>query len=90
MRDGVGGVGQRRPDVVRGQSGIRVQEIFDRRSLSQLAEQKFHRYACSANYGLSLHDTGIDLDAISHVSIVTAAEYPDVTNGIGLLFSVFL
>jgi hypothetical protein len=66
VSDGIGGVLQRCPDVVRGQSGIRVQKILDLRTLSQLAEQKFNGYPSPANYGLTLHDAGIDLDAIGH------------------------
>jgi hypothetical protein len=38
VRDGVGRIGERRPNVVRGQAGICVQEIFNHRTLGEFAE----------------------------------------------------
>jgi hypothetical protein len=66
VRDGVGRVSQRSPNVVRHQSGICVEEIFDSGALGEFAQQELDGYPRSADHGLTLHDVCIDLDPVGH------------------------
>ena len=48
VRDGVSRVGQSYPNIVCGQPGICVQEIFDPRTLRELAQEKLDGDPCGA------------------------------------------
>lgn len=53
------------PPVLR-QPGIRIQKIFVRRALGQLAKQKLHRYPRATDHRLTLHNFRVDLDSVIH------------------------
>jgi 16S rRNA (cytidine1402-2'-O)-methyltransferase len=70
VRYSIGSVGKAGPNVIRRQPGIGVEKVIDSCPLRQFAQQKFHSQARSADHGLTLHDGSVDLEAISHDSIV--------------------
>src|SRR5579862_1527720 len=70
--DSIRRVVERRPDVLSGQPWIRVEKIGDGGALCQFAEQKLHGHAGPSNYGLALHDSGIDLDTLDHASTLAS------------------
>ena len=70
MSDGIGGVRQRRTNIVESQSRIGVKEIFEGRAFRQLSKKKFDGHTRSPDNRFTLHYVGVDLDSLSHGSLI--------------------